>query len=88
MTELEREELETYRMKSENGQIAAYYLLAEELGVKAYGSVVDTVANIVKERDRYKRALERIEEHWDGDDGEIDPVFMAHAAKDALLGLG
>lgn len=40
------------------------------------------------ERDRYKRALERIEEHWDGDDGEIDPVFMAHVAKDALLGLG
>ena len=31
--------------------------------------------------------LNRIEEHWDGEDGEIDPVLMAHIAKDALLGI-
>ena len=40
-----------------------------------------------EERDKYKNACKRIEEHWDGEDGEIDPVFMAHVAKDALLGI-
>jgi hypothetical protein len=60
MTDLEREELETYRMKSGNGQIAAYYLLAEELGVQPHGSVVDTITAIVEERDRYREALEMV----------------------------
>lgn len=66
MTDLEREELETYRMRPDGGfgQIAAYYLLAEELGVKPNGSVVDTVTAIVKERDALKKALTDVVDGW------------------------
>ena len=82
MTDLEREELETYRMKSENGQIAAYYLLAEELGVNPGGSVVDTVTCIARQRNRFHAALDRIADEWKKE--KPDVVAMAHWAIDAL----
>ncbi len=69
---LMEEELEALRLgEGARGPIAAYYLLAEELGVKAGGSVVDTVhATIAAAKAREREAVERAEraekraEYW------------------------
>ncbi len=85
MTDLEREELETYRMKSENGQIAAYYLLAEELGVKPGGGVVDTVHARIHDLEKACRLARKELAHWVRDHGHDIGTDEALCLIDSLI---